>query len=214
MCIQTMKQLSKKLFSLFLCCTLLVGWVNAAFARPDETALTVRSLDVTISDVVRVARYLTGQTALTLQEFAEYDLTGDGQVNVVDLTLLARKLTAENEGTDTLTSAQRSRFLNEVGTPLLFGLAEAELPLNTSMSPIDQESDFWIFFLYRLPVEALLGRVDSDKIQTHVSFYGREYDYVPPYWQGYTQTDLLHAQYIAPQSTVRSYLTEVSEQTG
>ena len=56
-------------------------------------ALGASDSSFTIASLVTVARYMTGQITLTPQQMAEYDLDGNGQVNISDLVAMAKILT-------------------------------------------------------------------------------------------------------------------------
>ena len=52
------------------------------------------SNSLSLVDIVRVARVLSGYGSLTAEQNVTYDLNGDGQVNILDLTLIAEGLLA------------------------------------------------------------------------------------------------------------------------
>lgn len=52
-----------------------------------------QAASMTIADMVVIARHMNGQSTLTEEQIAVYDLTGDGLVNVADLVAVARILT-------------------------------------------------------------------------------------------------------------------------
>lgn len=140
-------------------CTVLC-WVPAAFADAAK---------ISVTDLVAIARHVTGTRPLSASQQAVYDFNGDGAITITDLVAAAKRLTGSDMPpaggfSVQLTEEQSGALIWQVALPLLEAAGNQgnlrQAPVTVSISGAERPfwEDYILALLQNADAAAVFGR--------------------------------------------------------